>query len=112
MRKHLTYDDVKSNPQKLTTGNLIFTYDVQWRESEVRWASRWDVYLSMDHAIPDKVHWFSIVNSILIVLFLAFMVAMILLRSLNRDITKYNRVSFCIIFASCFSVFKHRFKKK
>ncbi len=43
----------------------------------------------MDHAIPDKVHWFSIVNSILIVFFLAFMVAMILLRSLNRDITKY-----------------------
>jgi len=51
-----------------------------------------DVYLSMNHAVPDKVHWFSIVNSILIVLFLAFMVAMILVRSLNRDISKYNRV--------------------
>lgn len=91
-KKHLSYDDVKSNPMKVVTGNLIFTYDVQWRESDIRWASRWDVYLSMDHAIPDKVHWFSIINSILIVLFLAFMVAMILLRSLNRDITKYNRI--------------------
>jgi transmembrane 9 superfamily protein 2/4 len=39
------------------------------------------------------VHWFSIINSILIVLFLAFMVAMILIRALNRDISKYNRVS-------------------
>jgi transmembrane 9 superfamily member 2/4 len=65
----------------------------QWRESEVKWASRWDVYLSMNHAVPDKVHWFSIVNSILIVLFLAFMVAMILFRALHRDISKYNRVS-------------------
>jgi hypothetical protein len=28
MRKHLTFDDVKNNPMKVTTGNLIFTYDV------------------------------------------------------------------------------------
>ncbi len=46
----------------------------------------------MNHAVSDKVHWFSIVNSVLIVLFLAFMVAMILVRALNRDITTYNRV--------------------
>ena len=39
-----------------------------------------------------QVHWFSIMNSVLIVLFLAFMVAMILLRTLNRDISKYNKV--------------------
>ena len=59
----------------------------------MHWASRWDIYLSMNGAVPDKVHWFSIVNSILIVLFLAFMVAMILIRALNMDISKYNRVS-------------------
>jgi transmembrane 9 superfamily member 2/4 len=47
----------------------------------------------MNHAVPDKVHWFSIMNSVLIVLFLAFMVGIILYRSLNRDISKYNRVS-------------------
>lgn len=91
--KHLTYEDVKKNPQKVAQGSVLFTYDVQWRESDIRWASRWDVYLSMDHAVPDKVHWFSIFNSVLIVVFLAFMVAMILVRSLYRDITKYNRVS-------------------
>jgi hypothetical protein len=43
--------------------------------------------------LDSQVHWFSIINSILIVLFLAFMVAMILIRALNRDISKYNRVS-------------------
>ena len=89
--KHLDYDSVKEH-QKVVADNVIFTYGVEWRPSEVLWASRWDVYLSMNHAVPDKVHWFSIVNSVLIVLFLAFMVAMILLRTLNRDITKYNKV--------------------
>ena len=39
------------------------------------------------------MHWFSIINSILIVLFLSFMVAMILVRTLNRDISKYNRLA-------------------
>mmetsp|Transcript_2548 Transcript_2548/g.3968 ORF Transcript_2548/g.3968 Transcript_2548/m.3968 type:complete len:638 (+) Transcript_2548:111-2024(+) len=90
--KHLTYDDIKTAHQKVSNGKVVFTYGVEWRASEVHWASRWDVYLSMNGAVPDKVHWFSIINSILIVLFLAFMVAMILFRALNRDISKYNRV--------------------
>jgi len=59
---------------------------------QVKWASRWDVYLSMNHAVPDRVHWFAIINSILIVVFLAFMVAMILVRTLHKDISKYNKV--------------------
>jgi transmembrane 9 superfamily protein 2/4 len=45
----------------------------------------------MDHSVPAKVHWFSIVNSLLIVLFLSAMVGMILIRTLHRDITNYNR---------------------
>ena len=89
--KHLTYDSITEH-QKVTSGNLLFTYGVEWRQSDVRWASRWDVYLSMNHAIPDRVHWFSILNSVLIVLFLAFMVAMILVRTLHRDINRYNKV--------------------
>lgn len=89
--KHLDYDSIKEK-QVVTNGPLVFTYGVEWRESEVHWASRWDVYLTQNHAVPDKVHWFSIVNSVLIVLFLAFMVAMILVRTLNRDISKYNRL--------------------
>eukprot|EP00605_Chrysophyceae_sp_TOSAG23-4_P000906 GSChrysophyteH1.ASY1.ANO1.1000.1 assembled CDS len=77
---------------------LVFTYGVEWRESEVRWASRWDVYLSMNHAVPDKVHWFSIVNSLLIVMFLAFMVAMILVRTLTKEINRYNRLVHADVF--------------
>lgn len=55
----------------------------------MRWASRWDTYLMM---MDDQIHWFSIINSVMIVLFLTGMVAMIMLRTLARDITKYNQL--------------------
>jgi len=82
-----------AGPAEIKDGAVIhFSYDVQWEASDVRWASRWDIYLNMDHTKTDKVHWFSIANSALIVLFLTGMIAMILIRNLCRDITRYNRV--------------------
>jgi transmembrane 9 superfamily protein 2/4 len=57
--------------------------------SEIRWASRWDTYLKMT---DDRIHWFSIINSVMIVLFLSGMVAMIMIRTLWRDIAKYNQL--------------------
>jgi len=69
---------------------LLFTYDVRWTYSPVRWASRWDSYLKMT---GGQIHWFAILNSILILLFLSGMVAMIMLRTLHRDITQYNEVA-------------------
>jgi hypothetical protein len=36
----------------------------------------------------DQIHWFSIINSLMIVLFLSGMVAMIMMRTLHRDISK------------------------
>mmetsp|Transcript_63223 Transcript_63223/g.136849 ORF Transcript_63223/g.136849 Transcript_63223/m.136849 type:complete len:620 (-) Transcript_63223:148-2007(-) len=69
---------------------IAFTYDVIWHYSDMRWASRWDTYLKMHEG---QIHWFSIVNSLMIVLFLSGMVAMILLRTLHRDIAKYNDMS-------------------
>jgi transmembrane 9 superfamily protein 2/4 len=69
---------------------IFYTYDVRWEESEHRWASRWDNYLKMT---GGQIHWFSILNSLMIMLFLSGMVAMILLRTLYRDITKYNELA-------------------
>merc|ERR1719487_487276 len=40
-----------------------------------------------------EIHWFSIVNSLMIVFFLSGMVAMILLRTLHRDISRYNEIA-------------------
>jgi len=72
-----------------TADHVKFTYDVVWSPSDVRWSSRWDSYLKMGEG---KVHWFSIINSLLIVLFLSGMVALILLRTLHRDIALYNEI--------------------
>ena len=66
-------------------GDIVWTYDVRWEYSDVKWASRWDVYL---YATDEQIHWFSIVNSLMIVLFLSGMVAMIMMRTLHRD---FNR---------------------
>jgi len=65
-------------------------YDVRWTESPVRWASRWDTYLKIN---GGQIHWFSIVNSLLAIAFLSAMIAVILLRTLHRDITKYNELA-------------------
>lgn len=75
-------------PQPIKTGEeVIFTYDVRYAPSDIRWAVRWDTYLRMG---DGQIHWFSIVNSVMIVLFLSGMVAMILARTLRRDIAQYN----------------------
>lgn len=77
-------------PQEVDTKKeIVFTYDVDFKASDVKWASRWDTYLLM---ADDQIHWFSIVNSLMIVLFLSGMVAMIMLRTLYRDISKYNQL--------------------
>ena len=55
----------------------------------IKWASRWDQYLKSSQS---NVHWFSIVNSVIIVIFLAGMIGVILVRTLHRDITRYNQV--------------------
>ncbi|KAI7885291.1 hypothetical protein K492DRAFT_141962 [Lichtheimia hyalospora FSU 10163] len=71
------------------TDKVIYTYDIQWVASETAWATRWDMYL---HILDPSIHWFSLVNSIVIVLFLTGMVGMILLRALHKDISRYNAV--------------------
>ncbi|XP_077216476.1 transmembrane 9 superfamily member 7 [Tasmannia lanceolata] len=77
-------------PQEVDTDKeVIFTYDVSFKASEVKWASRWDTYLLMN---DDQIHWFSIINSLMIVLFLSGMVAMIMMRTLYKDIANYNQL--------------------
>lgn len=51
-----------------TNTQLFFTYSVEWKRSDVSWASRWDIYLGM-HDV--QIHWFSIINSLVVVFFLS-----------------------------------------
>ncbi|XP_033638145.1 transmembrane 9 superfamily member 2-like [Asterias rubens] len=70
---------------------IRYTFNVNFVPNfEMRWASRWDYILeSMPHT---NIQWFSIMNSLVIVLFLSGMVAMIMLRTLHKDITRYNQM--------------------
>ena len=92
-------------------GKLVvpYMYTVEFEEEEgIKWASRWDYILG---SMPQtNVQWFSLINSVLITIFLTAMVTMILLRSIHRDIMKYNKedtvsVSSFFAFSPAFSLF-------
>ncbi|KAH8261899.1 hypothetical protein KR038_004470 [Drosophila bunnanda] len=71
--------------------SIIYTYSVKFvKNDSIKWSSRWDYILeSMPHT---NIQWFSILNSLVIVLFLSGMVAMIMLRTLHKDIARYNQM--------------------
>jgi transmembrane 9 superfamily protein 2/4 len=71
--------------------NVLYTYSVKFvQNNTIKWSSRWDYILeSMPHT---NIQWFSILNSLVIVLFLSGMVAMIMLRTLHKDIARYNQM--------------------
>ena len=71
--------------------SITYSYSVNFQaDKNTKWSSRWDYILeSMPHT---NIQWFSILNSLVIVLFLSGMVAMILLRTLHKDIARYNQI--------------------
>jgi len=67
---------------------VTWAYSVAWIEDPTtEWSQRWDKYFATTNA---DIHWFSILNSVLIVLFLTGMIATILMRMLHRDLRKYS----------------------
>lgn len=69
---------------------LYYTYTVVFEKSDLKWASRWDSYLQS--AENTSIHWFSIMNSLTIMTFLSGMVGVILVRTLHKDIARYNNI--------------------
>ncbi|XP_073525523.1 uncharacterized protein, partial [Phyllobates terribilis] len=68
---------------------IAFTYEVEFVKSDIRWPSRWDAYLKME---GSRVHWFSILNSLMVIFFLAGIVFVIFLRTVRRDLTRYEEL--------------------
>ena len=69
---------------------VIYSYEVEWKESDLEWADRWDVYLI--GSPDDDIHAFAIINSLMIVLFLTGAIATIMIRTLRKDIAGYNEM--------------------
>lgn len=76
---------------KLEEGMTIsLTYQVHWKPSKVEYAKRYEKYLDPSF-FQHRIHWFSIFNSFMMVLFLVGLVSMILMRTLRKDYDRYSQ---------------------
>lgn len=73
------------------SASVTYTYSVKFEESPLKWATRWDPLLSANPELKS-IQWFSIINSLMISLFLTAMVGMILLRTVYLDFARYNSI--------------------
>lgn len=68
--------------------DVLFSYEVTFQHSEITWADRWDIY--MMESPDNEIHYFAIVNSLMIAFLLTGVVAVIMVRALKKDIAQYN----------------------
>ncbi|KAG8389682.1 hypothetical protein BUALT_Bualt01G0004200 [Buddleja alternifolia] len=81
----------QENPKPLEEGRVLdMTYSVKWIPTNITFARRFDVYLDYPF-FEHQIHWFSVFNSFMMVIFLTGLVSMILMRTLRNDYAKYAR---------------------
>lgn len=66
--------------------SIPFTYSVSWREDPlIDYESRWDLFY-LNASAHSQVHWFSLLNSLVLVTFVTLVVAIVLARFLKKDV--------------------------
>ena len=90
----------------LAQNTVRFSFSVQFKASDVAWASRWDTYLRMSDV---QIHWFAICNSVAIVLFLTGMSCTIMFYWYDHVIHYHLPRLFFILSHDCHVVFTHRY---
>ncbi|KAG2300976.1 hypothetical protein Bca52824_037448 [Brassica carinata] len=81
----------QDNPRPLEAGRTVdLTYSVQWISTNITFPRRFDAYLD-NPFFKHQIHWFSIFNLFMMVIFLTGLVSMILMRTLINDRAKYAR---------------------
>eukprot|EP01102_Stenamoeba_stenopodia_P021786 TRINITY_DN8878_c0_g3_i2.p1 TRINITY_DN8878_c0_g3~~TRINITY_DN8878_c0_g3_i2.p1 ORF type:complete len:420 (+),score=66.20 TRINITY_DN8878_c0_g3_i2:309-1568(+) len=95
----ITYNENRVIEVNLTSENPIaispnakitFTYSVSWHPTNTLFEDRFDKYLD-DSFFEHQIHWFSIFNSFMMVIFLTGLVSMILMRTLRKDYAHLSR---------------------
>lgn len=85
--------DLTSDPKSLVPvaagQTYTFSLHVHWEATPDKFHSRFDRYLDHDF-FKHPIHWFSVFNSFMMVLFLMGLVALILLRTLKKDYARYG----------------------
>lgn len=81
---------VNTNPVLVSVdADVEFTYSVAWYPTSVPFNKRFDVYLDSNF-FEHEIHWFSIFNSFMMVVFLTGLVVLILMRALRKDIARFT----------------------
>lgn len=81
----------QENAKPLEEGRVLeMTYSVKFIPTNTSFARRFDVYLDYPF-FEHQIHWFSVFNSFMMVIFLTGLVSMILMRTLRNDYAKYAR---------------------
>ncbi|CAN0557811.1 unnamed protein product, partial [Laminaria digitata] len=62
---------------------------VEWEESDTPFEKRFDFYLEPGF-FEHEIHWFSIFNAFMMVIFLCGLVSLILVRTLKNDFAKVS----------------------
>ena len=79
-----------SEEQELVPGNIAFTYDVIFIKSNTTFSSRYDHYFYIG---KRRYRWFGLITSNIIILILTCGIFIILTRTVNKDLDKYNASS-------------------
>jgi transmembrane 9 superfamily protein 3 len=82
---------VDINWNEVNRPQVFFTYSVTWKKSSTVFEDRFNKYLDSDF-FEHKIHWFSIFNSFMMVVFLTGLVGVIFLKALRRDFARYEKV--------------------
>lgn len=71
--------------------DITYTYSVKFiQNNEIKWPSRWDYILdTMPHT---NIQWFSIFNSMVVIVLLCGIVSFIIIVKLRKDIYRYNQI--------------------
>lgn len=69
---------------------IIFSYSASWTPSSIPFNQRFRRYFEYND-YEAHIHWFSMFNSFMMVVFLAGLVALIMMRTLRLDYIRYSR---------------------
>ncbi|KAF2975767.1 hypothetical protein EK904_011572 [Melospiza melodia maxima] len=82
--------EIGFNGNRIVDVNLTSEGKVKWKKSDVKFEDRFDKYLDPSF-FQHRIHWFSIFNSFMMVIFLVGLVSMILMRTLRKDYARYSK---------------------
>uniref|UniRef100_A0A0K0F2R1 Transmembrane 9 superfamily member n=1 Tax=Strongyloides venezuelensis TaxID=75913 RepID=A0A0K0F2R1_STRVS len=83
--------NVTQGEKVLIRPNMVveFSYEIYWLNSDITFDRRFEKYLDPGF-FQHRIHWFSVFNSFMMVIFLVGLVGMILMRTIRKDYTRYH----------------------